>query len=57
MITLAINNLPYVKINAIELENKKPSTTYDTVLKLQHQFPNHQFYFMIGSDQLATLNK
>ncbi|WP_425377922.1 nicotinate-nucleotide adenylyltransferase [Spiroplasma endosymbiont of Polydrusus pterygomalis] len=57
MITLAVSSLPYVKINAIELENKKPSTTYDTVLKLQHQFPNHQFYFMIGSDQLATLDK
>ena len=57
MIKLAISKLSYVRINLIELENTKPSTTYDTVLKLQQQFPMHQFYFMIGSDQLQTLGK
>ncbi|WFG95513.1 nicotinate-nucleotide adenylyltransferase [Spiroplasma citri] len=57
MITLAVAGLSYVKINLIELENTKPSITYDTVLKLQGQFPHYQFYFMIGSDQLASLNK
>lgn len=34
MITLAVAGLSYVKINLIELENTKPSTTYDTVLKI-----------------------
>lgn len=57
MINLAINNLPYVKVNLIELNNVKPSETYETVLKLKYQFPNYKFYFMIGSDQLLSLNK
>ncbi len=57
MINLAIADLVDVKINLIELENAKPNTTYETVLKLHQQFPHHQFYFMIGSDQLASLNK
>lgn len=57
MIKLAVENLGYVKINLIELDNLTPSTTYETVLKLQQQFPANQFYFIIGSDQLKTLEK
>ncbi|MBW3058687.1 nicotinate-nucleotide adenylyltransferase [Spiroplasma poulsonii] len=57
MIKLVVSKLSYVKINLIELENTKPSTTYNTVLKLHQQFPTYQFYFMIGSDQLQTLGK
>ena len=57
MIKLAIQGLDYVKINDLELKNNAPSITYQTVKTLHEQDPTNQFYFMIGSDQLDSLDK
>lgn len=56
MIKLAINDLKYVSINEIELNNEKSSTTIGTVEKLILQYPNIDFVFWIGADQLEQLH-
>ncbi|AGM25093.1 nicotinate-nucleotide adenylyltransferase [Spiroplasma chrysopicola] len=57
MINLAVSDIPYVKINNIELKNNQPSTTYETVVELKASYPDIEFYFIIGSDQLPKLGE
>lgn len=59
MIRLAIKKLNYVKINLIELtqNSNNPGITYNTVIYFKHKYPKYKFYFLIGSDQLSSLNK
>lgn len=56
MIKLAVKDLKYVSINENELNNEKVSTTIETVEKLIIQYPNVDFVFLIGSDQLEQLH-
>lgn len=56
MIKLAVKDLKYVSINEIELNNEKSSTTIETVEKLILQYPNIDFVFLIGADQLDQLH-
>lgn len=58
MIKLTIKNISWLKLNKYELENKnKISYTIDTIKHFKKNYPNIEFYFIIGSDNLSTLNK
>lgn len=58
MIKLAIKNLAWLKLNEYELTTKeKVNYTIDTMKVFQEKYPNTEFYFIIGSDNLASLNK
>lgn len=55
MLELVCKNEKYFSICKYEIENKKPSLTYETMLGLTNDFPQHKFYFIIGTDQLLNL--
>jgi nicotinate-nucleotide adenylyltransferase len=57
MLEMAIGGNPLFKIETIELERKGPSFTVDTIKILNHQYPNHHFFFIIGADMIEYLPK
>ena len=46
-----------VFVNPIEVENGESIPTYTLIKKLEEQYPNMEFYFIIGSDLLPGLVK
>ena len=44
-----------VLISRLELDRNKPTTTYETDMELKLKFPNHEFYFVVGSDLLGDI--
>lgn len=54
MLRLAINDRPYFKISAAEIERAGPSYTVDTVDELRRKI-NAELFFILGWDSLATL--
>jgi nicotinate-nucleotide adenylyltransferase len=57
MVRLAIKSNPYFDLCDFEIKRKKKSYSIDTVTFLREQFPSGtKFFFIIGSDHLATLH-
>lgn len=52
MVSIAIENAPYFRVSDIELRSAETSYTYRTMQKLHQQFPDSQFYFIMGADSL-----
>ena len=52
MIALSIQNIPYFSLCTIEMEREGISYTIDTVLELKRLYPDYDFYWIIGNDQL-----
>ncbi|WP_342253741.1 nicotinate-nucleotide adenylyltransferase [Spiroplasma endosymbiont of Zeiraphera isertana] len=57
MINLVIKNYSWIKLNDYELTSKQPSYTINTINDFIENYPNHKFFFIIGSDNLYILNK
>ncbi|WP_342252351.1 nicotinate-nucleotide adenylyltransferase [Spiroplasma endosymbiont of Amphibalanus improvisus] len=56
MIELAIKDLKYVKIDLVEINSdQKPNYTFDTIEYFINKYPEYNFDFIIGSDNLETL--
>ncbi len=55
MIERAIQDNPAFDISAIELERKGPSYTVDTLRVLREDWPDHELYFITGSDVLCEI--
>ncbi|MBR3060830.1 MAG: nicotinate (nicotinamide) nucleotide adenylyltransferase, partial [Exiguobacterium sp.] len=51
----AIQNQSDFKLNLIEFERSEPSYTVETMKRLIEQYPNDEFYFLIGADSLVSL--
>jgi nicotinate-nucleotide adenylyltransferase len=48
---------PGIKIETHELEQAGESITYQTLLALQKLYPEHEFSFVIGADNLARFHE
>ena len=57
MVALAIADYPYFKLSRIEVDAAETSYTYLTLTKLTKQYPNTQFYFIMGADSLDYLEQ
>lgn len=57
MINLAISNYSWIKLNDYELTSNQPSYTINTINYFIKHYPHHQFFFIIGADNLYTLNQ
>lgn len=58
MIKLTIKDISWLKLNQYELESKnKTNYTIDTIKHFKKTNPETDFFFIIGSDNLYTLNK
>ncbi|MXQ73900.1 nicotinate (nicotinamide) nucleotide adenylyltransferase [Clostridiaceae bacterium DONG20-135] len=55
MIRLAIAPYRHMRLSTLELERGGASYTIDTVQELIRRYPQHTFYWLIGSDQEAQL--
>src|SRR3989344_2688676 len=60
MIELMIGELfPYpttsVVVSDFELKLNKPTVTYETLKLLKEKYPSHEFYFVLGSENLDVI--
>ncbi|PPA71479.1 nicotinate-nucleotide adenylyltransferase [Jeotgalibacillus proteolyticus] len=57
MISLAIKEIDYFKLELIEFDRSEISYTYDTIIQLKKREPDTEFYFIIGGDMIDFLPK
>jgi len=57
MLTLAIASHPQFSINELEWNRGGISYTCDTLETLATEFPEHQFFFLMGADSLADFHQ
>lgn len=57
MIKMAIKGNEAFRIETIELTRKGPSYTVDTMRLMNQQYPEYQFFFIIGADMIEYLPK
>lgn len=57
MVEIAIAAYRHFRICDIEAEIEGKSYTINTVLLLKEKYPDAQFYFIVGQDQVAQLNQ
>jgi nicotinate-nucleotide adenylyltransferase len=54
---LAIEDDVQIKVSDIEFKLPKPSYTIDTLTYVQEQFPQHEFFVIMGGDSFQNLPK
>ncbi|WP_026906255.1 nicotinate-nucleotide adenylyltransferase [Paucisalibacillus globulus] len=57
MLRLALADNSTFQLNTIEVKRAGKSYTYDTMITLKEQYPNTDFYFIIGADMVEYLPK
>src|SRR3546814_810184 len=57
MARLAAEDVVEIEVNDIEFGLPRPSYTIDTLTYLSERYPQHEFYLIIGSDNLNSLKK
>lgn len=57
MVQLLIKDIPYFKLETIEIDQETVSYTADTMRLLTSKYPDNQFYFIIGGDMVEYLPK
>jgi len=57
LVQCAVENDPRFKVCDIELKLPKPSYTIDTLTYLHETYPDKEFYIIMGSDNLKSINK
>ena len=57
LIKLAIEDNIHLRASDIEFKLPKPSYTIDTLTHLKEKYPDTEFSLIMGSDNLATLDK
>ncbi|USS87591.1 nicotinate-nucleotide adenylyltransferase [Fructilactobacillus hinvesii] len=57
MLQLAIQSNPFFQIELTEIKRQGKSYSYDTMCELRAQHPDVEYYFIIGGDMVAYLDK
>jgi len=57
MVKRAIDDNPQFKASDIEFKLLQPSYTIHTLTYLSEKYPDHQFYLIMGADNLTVLDK
>ena len=57
MVQLAIADYPYMEFSDLELTRSGPTYTIDTLQSLKQEYPEDDFYFILGGDSLTDLHK
>ena len=57
LVQCAVENDPRFKVCDIELKLPKPSYTIDTLTYLHETYPDKEFYIIMGSDNLKSIDK
>ena len=56
MTRLAVAGNPHFQVSSIEMDDPEPSYTSRTLRKLTSEFPDTDFYFLMGSDSLLSFS-
>ena len=57
LVKIAIDDNPKLSASDIEFSLPQPSYTIDTLTHLTVRYPEHDFFLIMGSDNLASLKK
>ena len=57
MCRLACRPYPFLRVSDIEIRHTGASYTYDTLVELKENFPDSQFYLMMGSDMFLSFER
>lgn len=57
LVRLAIEDNPKFQASDIEFKLPQPSYTVDTLAHMKEKYPAHEFALIMGSDNLATIDK
>lgn len=57
MVKLAIEDNPAFKLSTVEIDAGGNSYTWQTLAKLKEQYPEDEFYFILGADSLLSIEK
>ena len=57
MLKLAIRDNPDFEVSEVELKREGPSYTIDTLKYYSNRYKNNQFYFIIGNENLASIDR
>ncbi len=57
MLKMALEPYPDYKVCTIELEREGTSYTVDTLKELHARYPDHEFFWLIGNDQLEQFDR
>lgn len=57
LLRLALKNQPRFWLTRCELDRPAPSYAYETALEIGEAFPRAKLFWLIGTDQLATLKQ
>lgn len=57
MVSLAIENVSFLKASDVEFALPKPSYTINTLEKLNKDYPTHTFSIILGSDNAISIEK
>ncbi len=52
MVELALDHAPYFFVSRRELEGSEVNYTYQTLMQLNAEYPNTEFFFILGADSL-----
>lgn len=52
---IALSEIPWAKVDPIELEAQGPSYSYRTIRKLAERHPGNRWFWIMGGDQWAAL--
>lgn len=52
MLQIVVDQYDWMRINEYEINNQEPTYTYESVKFLQKNYPQYEFSFIMGSDQL-----
>ena len=57
MTRLAIEDNDYFELSTLEMERKGATYTYETLSVLQSMHPENEYYFILGADNLFSIEK
>lgn len=57
MLSLAVDRLPYAKILESEIHRPPPSYTIETLLALEQDYPEDQFFLILGEDSAVRFSE
>lgn len=57
MVRLAVAGHPRFKVNGMEAEREEVSYTYQTLQRLEREYPDTEFVFIVGADSLDYMER
>ncbi len=57
LVNIAVEDYPKLKSSTVEFKMPQPNYTINTLVQLEEDYPSHQFYLIMGEDNLKGFHK